>query len=42
MLSQVYKQQENLQDAKSSLLYALQLSDSSPIISLQNTLPTFV
>lgn len=41
MLSQVYKHQENVLDAKNCLLFALKLSDTSPIISL-NCLPRFV
>lgn len=42
MLSQVYNNQENIQDAKHSLLYALQLSDTNPILPLQGLLPNFV
>ena len=40
MLSQVYQHQENLQDAKKSLLFALQLSETNPILSL-HYLPNF-
>ncbi|KAL9556307.1 hypothetical protein MBANPS3_001926 [Mucor bainieri] len=41
LLSKVYTHQENLLDAKNSLIYALKLSDTNPIESL-DVLPRFV
>ncbi|CAO0800602.1 unnamed protein product [Mucor circinelloides] len=41
LLSKVYRHQENLLDAKNSLIYALKLSDTNPIESL-DVLPRFV
>lgn len=41
LLSKVYHDQENLLDAKKCLLFALKLSDTSPIVSV-STLPRFV
>ncbi|KAI8643110.1 hypothetical protein BD408DRAFT_415282 [Parasitella parasitica] len=41
LLSKVYTHQQNLLDAKNSLIYALKLSDTSPIESL-DVLPRFV
>ncbi|KAI8879467.1 TPR-like protein [Backusella circina FSU 941] len=41
LLGQIYRQQENIEDAKNSLLYALKLSDVNPIRSLEH-LPRFV
>lgn len=41
LLSKVYQDQENLLDAKKCLLFALKLSDTSPIVSV-STLPRFV
>ncbi|KAI7899995.1 uncharacterized protein BX663DRAFT_488743 [Cokeromyces recurvatus] len=43
LLSQVYKEQEHIQDAKNCLLYAIKLSDIQPIIySFDRLLPRFV
>ncbi|KAI9268540.1 hypothetical protein EDC94DRAFT_514031 [Helicostylum pulchrum] len=41
LLSKVYQDQENLLDAKKCLLFALKLSDMSPIVSV-SSLPRFV
>lgn len=41
LLSKVYRHQDNLLDAKNSLIFALQLSDTNSIESL-DVLPRFV